>query len=599
MAYYSEDLIEEVISQNDIVEVISEYVTLKKSGRNFIGLCPFHREKTPSFCVSMDKQIFKCFGCSQGGNVISFIMKIENLDFWESVEMLAERAHIDLNKYEQSSKSFGDKQEIKNKKETFFNINREAGIYYHNNLINLLKEENNIVKEYVKKRQFDIKTINKYGIGYANGEIPLLDYLKEKGFSEQDILNSGILVKNERGKIYDRFFSRLIFPIFDIRDRIIAFGGRVLDKSLPKYVNSKENEIYHKGKTLYMMNFAKREKHDKIIIVEGYMDAIALQKSGFDNAVASLGTALTDDQARLLKKYTDNVIICYDQDSAGQNATLRGLDILHKRGINVKVLKLDKPDVKDPDEYINKYGKERFEKCIDTSISLVEFKISMLEKNLNMNDMDSKIQFLKNTAEILASIDNDIEREIYVDRVSKKYGIGTGPILKEVEKKLNKKHETVYIDMQSLTRKMHLTTTLKKKQEQYIILLILSHNKKIQERIFNEVSIDDFEDENVKKIYEYILKLKEEYDINKIDILSKLKDEELIKELTEIIYIDTQNIDNEKLLNDVLTYKHKEKLYNRRDEILKRLDENISKDEQDILQFELNQIIIEISRLKS
>mgnify|MGYP004659893239 FL=1 len=216
-----------------------------------------------------------------------------------------------------------------------------------------------------------------------------------------------------------------------------------------------------------------------------------------------------------------------------------------------------------------------------------------------MNDMDSKIQFLKNTAEILASIDNDIEREIYVDRVSKKYGIGTGPILKEVEKKLNKKHETVYIDMQSLTRKMHLTTTLKKKQEQYIILLILSHNKKIQERIFNEVSIDDFEDENVKKIYEYILKLKEQYDINKIDILSKLKDEELIKELTEIIYIDTQNIDNEKLLNDVLTYKHKEKLYNRRDEILKRLEENISKDEQDILQFELNQIIIEISRLKS
>ena len=300
-----------------------------------------------------------------------------------------------------------------------------------------------------------------------------------------------------------------------------------------------------------------------------------------------------------IKKYTDNVIICYDQDSAGQNATLRGLDILHKRGINVKVLKLDKPDVKDPDEYINKYGKERFEKCIDSSISLVEFKISMLEKNLNLNDMDSKIEFLKNTAEILAAIDNDIEREIYVDRVSKKYGIGTGPILKEVEKKLNKKHETVYIDMQSLTRKMHLTTTLKKKQEQYIILLILSHNKKIQEKIFNEVSIDDFEDENVKKIYEYILKLKEEYDINKIDILSKLKDEDLIKELTEIIYIDTQNIDNEKLLNDVLTYKHKEKLYHRRDEILKRLEENISKDEQDILQFELNQIIIEISRLKS
>lgn len=598
MAYYSEDLIEEVISQNDIVDVISEYVTLKKRGRNFIGLCPFHREKTPSFCVSMDKQIFKCFGCSQGGNVISFIMKIENLEFWESVEMLAERANIDLSRYEQSSKSFANKKETKNLKETLFNINREVGIFYHNNLVELLKEENNIVKEYVKKRQFDMKTITKFGIGFANGKIHLFDYLISKGFRKEEILKSGILIENDRGKIYDRFHTRLIFPIFDIRDRIIAFGGRVLDKSLPKYVNSQENEIYHKGKTLYLMNFAKRNKQDRIIIVEGYMDAIALQKSGFDNAVASLGTALTDDQARLLKKYTDNVIICYDQDSAGQNATLRGLDILHKRGINVKVLKLDKPDVKDPDEYINKYGKERFKNCIENSISLVEFKVSMLEKTLDINNIDSKISFLTKTAEILAGIENDIEREVYVNKIANKYKIGTGPILKEVEKKINKKQEATVIDMQSLTRKMHLTTSLRKRQEQYIIALILSHDKKIEEKIFKEISPKDIEDVSIKKIYEFIINLKKDYDINKIDILSKLKDDELIKELTEIIYIDTQNENNEKLLNDVLTYKRKEKLYLRRDEILKRLEQNISKDEQEILQLELNQIIIEISKLK-
>ena len=598
MAYYSEDLIEEVISQNDIVDVISEYVTLKKRGRNFIGLCPFHREKTPSFCVSMDKQIFKCFGCSQGGNVISFIMKIENLEFWESVEMLAERANIDLSRYEQNSKSFANKKETKNLKETLFNINREVGIFYHNNLVELLKEENNIVKEYVKKRQFDMKTITKFGIGFANGKTHLFDHLISKGFSKEEILKSGILIENDRGKIYDRFYSRLIFPIFDIRDRIIAFGGRVLDKSLPKYVNSQENEIYHKGKTLYLMNFAKRNKQDRIIIVEGYMDAIALQKSGFDNAVASLGTALTDDQARLLKKYTDNVIICYDQDSAGQNATLRGLDILHKRGINVKVLKLDKPDVKDPDEYINKYGKERFKNCIENSISLVEFKVSMLEKTLDINNIDSKISFLTKTAEILAGIENDIEREVYVNKIANKYKIGAGPILKEVEKKINKKQEATVIDMQSLTRKMHLTTSLRKRQEQYIIALILSHDKKIEEKIFKEISPKDIEDDNIKRIYEFIINLKKDYDINKIDILSKLKDDELIKELTEIIYIDTQNENNEKLLNDVLTYKRKEKLYLRRDEILKRLEQNISKDEQEILQLELNQIIIEISKLK-
>ena len=512
MAYYSEDLIDEVISQNDIVDVVSEYVTLRKSGRNFVGLCPFHREKTPSFCVSLDKQIFKCFGCSEGGNVISFIMKIENLDFWESVEFLAERASIDLTRYEQSSKMPSNTKEIKSLKETMFNINRDVGIYYHDNLVELLKEDNNLVKE---------------------------------------------------------------------------------------YVNSPENEIYHKGKTLYLMNFAKRNRQDRIIIVEGYMDAIALQKSGFDNAVASLGTALTDDQARLLKKYTDNVIICYDQDSAGQNATLRGLDILNKRGLNVKVLKLDKPDVKDPDEYINKYGKERFKNCINNSISLVEFKVSMLEKKLDQNNLDSKIWFLTKTAEILASIDNDIEREIYINKISEKYNIGTGPIIKEIEKNKHQKQEVVALDMQALTRKIHLTTSLRKKQEQYIIALLLSHDKKIQEKIFSELDVQDIEDEDVRDLYKFIIDLKQDYDINKIDILSKLKDERLIKELTEIIYIDTQNADNEKLLNDVLISKHKKKLFLRRDEILKRLNDNISKDEKDILRLELNQIIIEISKLKS
>lgn len=599
MAYYSEDLIDEVISQNDIVDVVSEYVTLKKSGRNFVGLCPFHREKTPSFCVSLDKQIFKCFGCSEGGNVISFIMKIENLDFWESVELLAERAGIDLTRYEQSSKMPSNAKEIKNLKETMFNINRDVGIYYHDNLVDILNEDNNLVKEYVKKRQFDNKTLTKFGIGFANGKIPLFDYLQKKGYTKEEILKAGILVENDKGRIYDRYYSRLIFPIFDIRDRIVAFGGRVLDKSLPKYVNSPENEIYHKGKTLYLMNFAKRNRQERIIIVEGYMDAIALQKSGFDNAVASLGTALTDDQARLLKKYTDNVIICYDQDAAGQNATLRGLDILNKRGLNVKVLKLDKPDVKDPDEYINKYGKERFKNCIDNSISLVEFKVAMLEKNLDQNNIDSKIWFLTKTAEVLASIDNDIEREIYINKISEKYNIGTGPIIKEIEKNKHQKQEVVALDMQALTRKIHLTTSLRKKQEQYIIALLLSHDKKIQEKIFSELDAQDIEDEDVRDLYKFILDLKKDYDINKIDILSKLKDERLIKELTEIIYINTQNADNEKLLNDVLISKHKEKLFLRRDEILKRLNDNISKDEKDILKLELNQIIIEISKLKS
>ena len=600
MAYYSEDLIEEVISQNDIVDVISEYVALKKSGRNFMGLCPFHREKTPSFSVSMDKQIFKCFGCSEGGNVISFIMKIENLDFWDSVEFLAERAHIDLSRYEVRTFSSKKAEEKQNQKEILFNINKEAGLYYHNNLMQILESHNkNEVFEYVKKRQFDISTIKRFGIGYANGNTPLYDYLLDKGFTKEQILSAGILLQNQRGKIYDRFYSRLIFPIFDIRDRTIAFGGRVLDKSLPKYVNSPENEIYIKGKNLYAMNLAKKEKLENIIIVEGYMDAIALQKSGFSNAVASLGTALTEDQARLIKKYTDNVIIGYDQDGAGQEATMRGLDILTRRKLNVKVLKLDKNDVKDPDEYINKYGKERFKKCIESSISLVEFKISKLEKDLNLDNFDSKLKFLTGAADIIAKIDNSIERELYIDLISKKYNIGTGPILREVEKRIKKvSNDEIVVDVQTLNRKMHMVTNVRKRQEQYIIALLLSKNKSIQDKIFENIKPEDINDTNTRKLYEFIINLSKSFDINKIDILSKLQDDELIKDFTNIMYIEISNVDKVKLLNDVLKNKNKEKLYLRRDEILKRLNENITIDEEEVLKLELNQIIVQLSKLK-
>ena len=600
MAYYSEDLIEEVISQNDIVDVISEYVALKKSGRNFMGLCPFHREKTPSFSVSMDKQIFKCFGCSEGGNVISFIMKLENLDFWDSVEFLAERAHIDLSRYEVRTFSSKKAEEKQNQKEILFNINKEAGLYYHNNLMQILESHNkNEVFEYVKKRQFDISTIKRFGIGYANGNTPLYDYLLDKGFTKEQILSAGILLQNQRGKIYDRFYSRLIFPIFDIRDRTIAFGGRVLDKSLPKYVNSPENEIYIKGKNLYAMNLAKKEKLENIIIVEGYMDAIALQKSGFSNAVASLGTALTEDQARLIKKYTDNVIIGYDQDGAGQEATMRGLDILTRRKLNVKVLKLDKNDVKDPDEYINKYGKERFQKCIESSISLVEFKISKLEKDLNLDNFDSKLKFLTGAADIIAKIDNSIERELYIDLISKKYNIGTGPILREVEKRIKKvSNDEIVVDVQTLNRKMHMVTNVRKRQEQYIIALLLSKNKSIQDKIFENIKPEDINDTNTRKLYEFIINLSKSFDINKIDILSKLQDDELIKDFTNIMYIEISNVDKVKLLNDVLKNKNKEKLYLRRDEILKRLNENITIDEEEVLKLELNQIIVQLSKLK-
>lgn len=603
MPYYSGDLIEEVISQNDIVEVVSEYVTLKKSGRNYMGLCPFHREKSPSFCVSIDKQIFKCFGCSEGGNVITFIMKIENIDFWEAVEMLAERANIDTTRYEVNNYYNKIESTKKDMKDIMYKLNRDVGLFYHNNLIELLKEDRNDVKDYIISRKLDIKTINKFGIGYSTGKETLYDYLIRLGYSDEEIMASDIILKSKTGRKYDRFFDRIMFPIFDIRDRTIAFGGRafgekVKNKTVPKYYNSQESDIYHKGKTLYLMNFAKRNKLENIIIVEGYMDAIALQKFGFYNAVASLGTALTENQARLIKKYTDNVIIGYDQDGAGQAATLRGLDILANHGLNVKVLKLDREDVKDPDEYLNKYGPERLQNCINKAISLVEFKISILEKDLNLENFDSKVKFLTGVSNILSKIDNNIERDMYIDKVSKKYGMSPGPILKEVEKGLKlKKDDEVQIDMNALNKKMQLVTTVRKRQDQYIVALLLSKNKRVQEEILRSISSEDIDDENVRKIFDFILSLKDKYDINKIDILSKIQDEDMIKEITDIMYIDISGYE-EKLLQDVLKNKKKEKLFTRRDDIIKRLSEDISNDESQVLEVELNQIIIELSKLK-
>ncbi len=600
VAYYSDDLIEEVISQNDIVEVISEYVSLRKSGRNYMGLCPFHREKTPSFCVSMDKQIFKCFGCSVGGNVISFIMKIENLEFWEAIEFLAERAHIDTERYEIKQNSFGASSVKKEDKNRMYALYKDVARFYHQNLVTLLKEKNNPVKDYVIRRNLDVKTLNKFGIGFANGKMPLYEHLKKLGYSESEMLKSNVVIKNDRGKMYDKFYARLIFPIFDIRDRVIAFGGRVLDKSLPKYMNSSENEIYHKGKTLYLMNFAKREPLDNIIIVEGYMDAISLQKSGFHNVVASLGTALTENQARLIKKYTDCVIIAYDQDGAGQEATLRGLDILSAQQLNVKVLIMDKKDVKDVDEYINKYGAERLRNCINQSISLVEFKIKQFEKILeNDTSLDAKIQFLTQAADVLAKIDNHIERELYVDKIAKKYNIGVGPILAEIEKKnQNGKQVLPVSEFQSFNNKLTLVTDIRKRQEQYIIALLLTKDKAIQKAIFDKIKIEDIEDEKIRKIYQFLNDLKKECDISNVDILVKIHDEELIKEITDIMYIDISDVDRKKLLQDVLKSKEKEKLYKRREEIVKRVGENISSDEREILELELNQIILELSKLK-
>ena len=602
MAYYSDDLIEEVISSNDIVDVVSEYLPLKKRGRNYIGLCPFHREKTPSFIVSSDKQICKCFGCSKGGGVINFVKEVENLEFKEALEFLANRANIDLTKYivKSSYTSANEEIKIKKLKDTIYEINKEVAKYYHNNLIETLKDSNSLVKKYIDKRSLDMSTIIKFGLGYATGKVPLSKYLLDKGYSKDEILASGIIIENDNGKLYDRFFSRLIFPILDIRDRVIAFGGRVLDDSMPKYLNSAENIIYHKGKHLYGMNYARKINHiDKLIIVEGYMDLVSLQKAGFTNVVASLGTALTVDQARLIKKYTDNVVIGYDQDAAGQEAVLRSMDILEERDLNIKVLKLDKDDIKDPDEYVNKMGVERLKNCIDNSITLVEFKIEKYEKDLDLNNLDSKIKFLNNVANILSKIENNITRDLYVDKISEKYMIAKEPILKEINKKISVKFEESDITTDSITNKYLLNIDSRKKKEQYIIALLLLKDKNIILATFKNIDVNYFKIEVLKKLFVKILELNEKYDITNIDIISKIEEEELLKELLDIMYINLDGIDKIKFLKDILFNIKKDNYLSRKQEIIERLEaKNITSDEKDILEVELLQIITEINKIK-
>ena len=599
MAYYTEDAIEEVISNTDIVDLIGQYVPLKRRGANYIGLCPFHREKTPSFTVAPDKQIFKCFGCSEGGTAIQFIKKIENLDFKEALEFLADKNNIDLTRFDVGGKSSNPQD--KDMKERIFSLNKKAAKYFYEALIENVKEENSVLKAYLQKRMLKQDVIVRFGLGFGSKkEEGIYNYLLKEGFTKEEIIKSGIVNLTAKGNIYESFAGRLIFPIFDTRDRVIGFGGRVLDNSLPKYVNSPENIVYHKGRNLYGMNVAKKEKLDSVIIVEGYMDTVALHKSGINNAVASLGTALTEGQAKLIKKYTDTVVIAYDQDGAGRAATLRAIDILYNVGLKVKVLMLDHDDVKDPDEYINKYGEVRFRECVKASLNHIEYKIKTLEKNLDLNNMDAKIEFLNKVANILSGVANNIERDMYIDEIVKKYKISKGALVSEISKNLKMTtDENIMpsVDMSYLVNKRESGINKRRKQEMYIISVLLSKDRKYINEIKNLVNSSDFEDDDLRELFEYVVNLDEKEDIAKCNVLKYLTDDDKIKLVTEILCINI--LDRAKFIQDLKVDLKKYRYEKRRTQILKRLSEkDVSKDERDMLSIELSQIIINKGKLK-
>ena len=593
MIRYSDELIDEVKNNNDIVDIVSQYVALKRSGRNYFGLCPFHNEKSPSFAVSPDKQIFHCFGCGVGGNVIHFISKIEGLNFRESLELLAEKANITLPKLE----SIGDNktQELKDK---IYQINKEAAYFYHENLY---KPSAKPAQEYVKKRKLNNATLKSFIIGYSGNFDELYKFLKSKGFSDEAILASDLVNRNDRGQYIDRFRHRLMFPIQDVRGRIIAFGGRVLDDSKPKYINSPENLVYSKGRNLFGLFNAKKGDTKKILIVEGYMDVISLHQRGITNVVASLGTALTEAQGRLLRRSSEQVILGYDADGAGQEAIMRGLDILKNLGCDVRVLQIS--GAKDPDEYVTKFGPDRLKKCIDNAISLVEFKVKALKKNLNLDNTGDKIKFLNEVAKILSKVENSMEQEIYIEKISKDYNISKESIYSEIKKILYQKNTSSKIlekrNIQYNAPKKEDNNVSKERlnRENTIIAMLIMFNSKVYSKIKNKIKVEDFKSETNRTI---LSRLYEEYEKGATeiyDVLSLFENEEQINHITEIMAKDYGITDIEKGVDDILNTYERENLKEQRDEILKKLeDENLDNETKLMYEKELNNIIIKLAK---
>ena len=595
MVRYSDELIDEIKNKNDIVDIISQYVVLKRSGRNFFGLCPFHKEKSPSFSVSPDKQIFHCFGCGVGGDIFHFISKLENISFRETIEMLAEKSGIELPTLE------GEKDnKLLQLKAKVYEINQLAAEFYHENLY---KSSAKIAQEYVKKRKLDNNTLKSFLIGYSGNFNELYTVLKQKGYSEEEILASSLVNKTQDGKFIDRFRGRLMFPIQDVRNRVIAFGGRVLDDSKPKYINSPENIVYSKGRHLFGLNIAKKAENrmKKIIIVEGYMDAISLHQRGIHNVVASLGTAMTEAQGHLLRNNGEQVIIGYDSDGAGQAATMRGLDILQSMGCDIRILQIE--GAKDPDEFVIKCGPERFLKQVDNAISLVEYKIKVLKNTLNIEHPNDKIKFLKEIAKVLSKIDNEIERQVYTEKIASEYKIAKEAIYAEItklevvsttsKKVLEKSKPRLEIKEQTKTDEQTI------KREKLIIYLLINYPNESYEKIANYISIEDIKEEHhkiiVKKLYEEL----EKGNSNTNHILNWFEDETIINEISWIMAYDFEITELGKCIEDIINTYKKEKVILQRNQIIKELErQDITKEEIQNLESKLNEIIIQLAKMK-
>ena len=546
--YYPEELIEEVRTRNDIVEVISGYVRLQKKGSNYFGLCPFHNEKSPSFSVSPGKQMYYCFGCGAGGNVITFLMEYENQTFPEAVRTLAQRAGIALPEADDSKEA----RQADSRRAKLLEINKEAAKYFY---YQLRTERGSVGMEYLRKRELSDETMNHFGLGYANKySNDLIQYLKSKGYSEDLIRDAGLCNVDEKHGMYDKFWNRVMFPIQDINHRVIGFGGRVMGDGKPKYLNSPETEIFDKSRNLYGLNFARTSRKGNVILCEGYMDVIAMHQAGFTQAVASLGTAFTSGQASLLRRYANEILLSYDSDGAGVNAALRAIGILKEAGMTGRVINLE--PYKDPDEFIKALGGEEFQKRLDHAENSFFFELRQLQRNYDLSDPEQKTAFHREIARKLCTFSEEVERENYIEAVAQKYHIGFENLRRLVGTYAAQTGlaQPVIRPKSGVQKKNTAAEGVKNSQK--LLLTWLVEQPQLYRQISKYISPKDFTEGLYEKVADRLFEELEQGNINPASIISMFEEEEDQREAASLFHTKLERLEStaeqEKALHDIV-----------------------------------------------
>ena len=546
--YYPDELIEEVRIKNDIVNVISGYVRIQKKGSSYFGLCPFHNEKSPSFSVSPAKQMYYCFGCGAGGNVITFVMEYENATFQEAVKMLAEKAGVNLPEMEYS-------EEVKRKESrraALLEVQKEAAKYYY---YMLRSPRGKTGFQYLSGRQLSEETMKKFGLGYADGaSSDLTAYLRSKGYADELINESGLIAFDEKRGMHDKFWNRVMFPIQDSNHRVIGFGGRVMGDAKPKYLNSPETMIFDKSRNLYGLNFARTSRKGNFILCEGYMDVIAMHQAGFTQAVASLGTAFTAGQAALLKRYTEEVLLAYDSDGAGVNAALRAIGILREAGLRGKVI--DMQPYKDPDEFVKNMGAEAFQERIEQAQNSFFFELRILERDFRMDDPESKTAFHREIAKKLCSFEEEVERENYIESVAQKYNIGYENLRKLVSSYAARTGlvQPVARPKSTVTKKSTPEENIRKSQR--LLLTWITEEPEIYPKIKDYITAQDFTEPLYEQVADKLFADLEQGSYNPAAIISTFEEEQEQRAVAEIFNTKLEELDTpkerEKAFNDII-----------------------------------------------